>query len=145
MGIRVSGVIYIQVYGFLASRSADIKYLFFLSFFFFSFLFVSFFFFFRYVGIQTRVKHCICVIIVSNLTKKNCSLLTQFLTICVVYTLIVFPEFNRPNMIYIPFTTLPVNIGICSQVLRTAESLNFFFKSKIKSICVDNKCCSFCN
>ena len=42
-----------------------------------------------------------------------------------VNTLLVFPEFNRPNMVCTPFATLPANIGICSQeVLRTAESLH---------------------
>ena len=40
----------------------------------------------------------------------------------VVNILLVFPEFNRPNMVCTPFVTLPANIGIWSQ--RYLELLN---------------------
>ena len=47
-----------------------------------------------------------------------------------VNTLLVFPEFNRPNMVCTPFATLPANIGICSQ--RYLELLNHYMFSNQK-------------
>ena len=62
-----------------------------------------------------------------------------------VNTLLVFPEFNQPNMVCTPFATLPANIGICSQrpeVLRTAESLHVF-KSKLRALALIINAASF--
>ena len=67
------------------------------------------------------------------------------LTICVVKTLLVFPDFNRLNMACTPFATLQANVGICSQRYLELLIIRHVFKSKIKSISFDNKCHSFCN
>ena len=47
-----------------------------------------------------------------------------------VNTLLVFPEFNQPNMVCTHFVTLSANIGICSQ--RYLELLNHYMFSNQK-------------
>ena len=56
------------------------------------------------------------------------------LTICMVNTLLVFVEFNRPNMVCTPFITLSANIGICSQRYLELLSHYMFSNKKLRAL-----------
>ena len=56
------------------------------------------------------------------------------LTICMVNTLLLFLEFNRPNMVCTPFITLSANIGICSQRYLELLSHYMFSNKKLRAL-----------
>ena len=53
---------------------------------------------------------------------------------CMVNTLLVFPELNRPNMVCTPFATLPANIGICSQRYLDLHNHYMFSNQKLRAL-----------
>ena len=51
-----------------------------------------------------------------------------------VNTLLVFPVFNRPNMVCTPFATLPANIGMCSQRYLKLLRHYMFLNQKLRAL-----------